>query len=516
MIAPLSGVVALMLAVAPTPARAQPRMAGMPDPAQMSGIPRPDPAVAAGTVTVRLIRGELRNRLPGVEVELVDQAKNEKRTEKTDAEGRATFAGLTGGVTYEARATVDSEALASQPIKLPQTPGVRVMLVFEKSAADQQKELGTPDGKGRVDLHLPPGVLVVQVVGDGGAPLKDIPVVVNHADKGTEKVDALPQKSTAEDGTVRFEGLTLGPGDGYLVSVSRDGAVYRSQPFRMVKDHGSQVSMQALKVSSDASKLTIAANSHLIIEMQDEMLEVIENLFVHNPLSTAVDPGRDGLRLPLSEGALSPQVFPNSPTQLTVDVSRGGPPELVWKGPLPPGDTQLSVAFVLKHTGSVSVRQATPLPFDALHVLVEKMPDLKLEGSGYESEDRKFNGRDLIVATAPAPKAGGYIEFSLSGLPHETTVLRYLAALLAMGVAIAFGALAMREKQDEGEKERRERLERRRQALLDQLLQQERAEAEGADPKADQKKSKRAGPGRQQLLAELEGIYRELDAPEKI
>src|SRR5207253_51030 len=86
---------ALALCAARVPAAAQP---GMPDPSAMSGIPRPDPKVPAGTVTVRLIRGTFANPLVDTDVELwtlpVPEAgdKPAPRTAKTEANGRATFA----------------------------------------------------------------------------------------------------------------------------------------------------------------------------------------------------------------------------------------------------------------------------------------------------------------------------------------------------------------------------------------------------------------------------------------
>jgi hypothetical protein len=364
------------------PALAQPMMGGggMPDPSQMSGIPRPDPKVPAGTITVRLIRGSFANPLAGVEAELVNTVSNDKRREKTDAAGRATFSGLPSG-TYEARAVVDGDALASQPIELSASPGIAVMLVFEKSAAEQQKELGKPDGKARVDQALPGGVLLIKVVDETGQPLPGLQVVANHADRGTEKVDALAQKTTGADGTARYEGLLTGAGDGYLVSVLRDGAAYRSKPFRLVQNHGSQLVMEARKISGDISRLSIGQGSHFIVQLQDEMVEVLENIFLHNPLEQALDPGLGGLRLPLAEGALSTQLLPNSSPSLSIDVSRADrPPEVVWKGPVPPGDTQVSVAFLLKHTDTLSFRQATPIGFDGLHVLAEKVGEIKMEG----------------------------------------------------------------------------------------------------------------------------------------
>ena len=73
------------------------------DPSKMSGIPRPDPQVPAGTITVRLIRGELSNRMVGIDVALVD-AGGKAVKQKTDDQGRATFAGLTAPGPYQAQA----------------------------------------------------------------------------------------------------------------------------------------------------------------------------------------------------------------------------------------------------------------------------------------------------------------------------------------------------------------------------------------------------------------------------
>src|SRR4051812_561725 len=101
----------------------------MVDPSKMSGIPRPDPKVPPKTVTVRLIRGELSNRIVGMDVGLTD-GKSPAIIQKTDAEGRATFSNLKGAGPYQAKATDGVEELASQPIELPDDMGVRVMLVF--------------------------------------------------------------------------------------------------------------------------------------------------------------------------------------------------------------------------------------------------------------------------------------------------------------------------------------------------------------------------------------------------
>jgi hypothetical protein len=106
----------------------------MPDPKQMSGIPRPDGQMTPGTVTVRLIRGDLSNNITGHPVEL--HVGDKVQTVKTDDQGRAEFTGLTPGATATAVAVVDGERLESQAFPIQAQGGIRLMLV----ATDKEKE----------------------------------------------------------------------------------------------------------------------------------------------------------------------------------------------------------------------------------------------------------------------------------------------------------------------------------------------------------------------------------------
>lgn len=101
----------------------------------MSGIPRPDPQIAAGTITVRVLRGAFDN--PALEhpvsLEVTDAAgtKTETLTGKTVNQGRATFDGLLPWVGGRAIAKVelDGETLRSAPIDIAGDIGAAVMLV---------------------------------------------------------------------------------------------------------------------------------------------------------------------------------------------------------------------------------------------------------------------------------------------------------------------------------------------------------------------------------------------------
>ena len=135
--------VLLVLASAAVPAAQQ-----MPDPKQISGVPLPVADVPVGTVTVRVIRGQLTNALPGQTVELM--AAGATKTAKTDDAGRAQFAGLAPGTRIKAAVVVDGERIESREFEVPAQTGVRLMLVAtdpnteKKAEEDRQLAQSTP------------------------------------------------------------------------------------------------------------------------------------------------------------------------------------------------------------------------------------------------------------------------------------------------------------------------------------------------------------------------------------
>jgi hypothetical protein len=106
----------------------------MPDPKTMSGIPRPVSDLAAGHVSVRVIRGQLSNNIQGQPVEM--HAGGKVDTVKTDENGRAEFSGIAPGTTAKAVTTVDGERLESQEFPWPADGGIRLMLVATPKGGD--------------------------------------------------------------------------------------------------------------------------------------------------------------------------------------------------------------------------------------------------------------------------------------------------------------------------------------------------------------------------------------------
>jgi len=113
--------------------------AQMPDPKAMSGVPLPVGDLPPGTVTARVIRGQLSNPVEGVIVELTGAG--DAKTAKTDNAGRATFTGLGPGARVKTRVAIDGQSIESQEFVVPSAGGVRVMLV----AADANAAKPAPE-----------------------------------------------------------------------------------------------------------------------------------------------------------------------------------------------------------------------------------------------------------------------------------------------------------------------------------------------------------------------------------
>ncbi|MEQ1909588.1 MAG: hypothetical protein ABMA15_12245 [Vicinamibacterales bacterium] len=117
-----AGLAVLSVAIVAPFAHAQ-----MPDAKQMSGIPRPVTDLPNGSVSVRVIRGDMTQNLANQPVEMHSGGK--VQTVNTDAEGRAQFDNLTPGSPVKFATVVDGERIESQEFPAQSPGGVRLLLV---------------------------------------------------------------------------------------------------------------------------------------------------------------------------------------------------------------------------------------------------------------------------------------------------------------------------------------------------------------------------------------------------
>jgi len=397
---------------------------------------------------------------------------------------------------------------------------VAVAVLFALAGPPARAQMPDPSamsGIPRPDGTVPAGKLVVRVIrGDFAHPMVGTEVVLDGpGGKKTGTVGA--------DGRASFEGLGAGGSEPYTVSATAGSETVSSQSIALPADVGVKV-MLVFKAdgsappppssasssaagaatgpaTTDASGLSISRKSHLILEIKDEGVEVIENLFIQNSGAGPVDPGAEGLVFPLAEGAQGAQVIGEATAGFTVAGSRA-----ILKGPIRTGETAMSFGQVLPLSGGVvELRQRLPVKLEQLVVISGDLPGMEVGGvAGLTTTPRELGGRKFLIINGPPVEAGGELHLTLSGLPHRSRTTAYLAVLAAAlvllwGLWAAFGPTASQPTDE------RVRLEAERKALLDELSALERNKAGTA--KAEAKHTRRAA----DLTDKLEQVMRELD-----
>jgi hypothetical protein len=378
----------------PAPARAQMGgaggMTGMPDARAMSGLPRVDSSMASGTVSVRLVRGQLSNLVVGELVEFIVNGKSQ--AVKTDATGHAVVTGLAQGAAVHVLATVDGERLDSQDFQVSPEGGIVLMLVATDKGASEQ------------------------------------------------------MAKAAVSGTV-----------------------------------------------------TIGGQSRIITQFEEEVFQVYYLFEIVNASQTPVKTGPLVFDLPpVAENAA---ILEGAGGTATVKGRR-----VTVAGPFAPGVTRVEFAYSMPPGERASIRQALPAAMGQVAVVVEKVgamvvasPQLTTIREGSEG------GKLFVLGMGPTLAAGSVLSIDISGIPYQPKWPRYVALALGL-LALATGVWgAARTGGRSAAAVAREQLEKRReQAFVELLRLSQRSRAAQSEPPD-------VAARRQELMADLERIYGELD-----
>ena len=151
----------------------------------MSGIPRPVTDLPDGSISVRLIRGQLSNNIASHPVEL-HFANGRVLKVNTDDAGRAQFDKVPAGETVKASADVDGEHLESQDFQAPGQGGIRLLLV----ATDKNAPKAAPEAPAvRGTVSFSDNSRIVFEPGDDDVAVYYILEIVNN---NTNPVDPTP------------------------------------------------------------------------------------------------------------------------------------------------------------------------------------------------------------------------------------------------------------------------------------------------------------------------------------
>ncbi len=229
---------------------ASPAMAGpaRPDPRQMSGIPRPDPQIPVGEITVRVLLGGFdAPALDGtVELELrsADGRLSALRSEEIGNQGRVHFRELEpfmGGQAV-ARVVLDGETIRSRQIDVLPQSGTAVMLVKGAAKGNSPAQEVSLPGIVFDFAKTPAGTLMVGVFdlktrkGLEGTEV-ELLVTTPDGEKSTRTT------KTAAAGQTTFEGLAELPAGSILQIQAQidEGEPHRSQRFPVDASKGQAV-----------------------------------------------------------------------------------------------------------------------------------------------------------------------------------------------------------------------------------------------------------------------------------
>ena len=250
----------LLLALAGGTALAQPMAA-------LKGTPLPASDLSPGTVSVRVVAGNVSSPVSGVAVTLT--VNGTPREARTDDEGRAFFKELPVGATVQAKIVDDEKKdVTSEQFQVPGDSGIKLMLSTRPieggmgGAPFAGGGGGMPDprkisGTARAAQEYPAGTYAVRLTYDDlqeKQPPAGVPValVAYKADKSVSLV-TVPTDST---GHAKFPDLDRTGATAYfaLALVPRGSSVDRlmAQPVTMAPQVGSTVMLSADKRTSTA------------------------------------------------------------------------------------------------------------------------------------------------------------------------------------------------------------------------------------------------------------------------
>jgi hypothetical protein len=481
----------------------------MPDPRQMSGIPRPDEAVKGGTVTVRVIHGDFSHPAPvGTPVHLVAVRADGSTTRTTQTvreDGRAEFSGLAPGgeVAYYAFALLGDDRLESDLIALPPMVGVRLMLVGRK--LDEQ---GVPVGE-PADDHLaedapapPAGQVDVGMRGREALPIELVEVPPAGQATPAPVATQTPQEDKAASFAIAtFTGVPVGPEHIYVARARQGGRSFQSRPFMLSSKAGARAQILAFG--------QVLLGVHIGGDLDDDRFRFEARFFLGNLTGIPYDPGKQGIDLPLPVGFAGARLADEAMAQRVKIVQGQG---LVWNGVVPPGQREVTVQWTQAvEDGVVDVDLPTPLGIFQGQLILEHLPGTTLvPPPGMQPKVRALDtGREFYVLSGLQTLPGGRLKVRLEGLPQHPRSqwwLRLAISLLvvalcgwAMWMAIRTPAVA-----SEPSSRRRE-LVILRDRLYDQLVNLEKQRA------ADRIAADRFHRERGQLVAKLALLHRELD-----
>jgi hypothetical protein len=328
------------------------------------------------------------------------------------------------------------------------------------------------------DPNLPRGTLLVELRDASNAPLPNADLTIGIIHQSVAKGESREHKAltTDEHGVARLDGLEIGSGIAYRVSVVRDAATFAAMPFQLSASRGEHVTLHVYEVTRDIQEAVVIMGGVLFCEVKDDRIQIEQLLHVENHGKTAWVPDDVVMKLPANFTALSAQQMMSDLGVDSVDKVGGR-----LKGTFAPGEHEVQFRWQIPYSGEKDVTFDVGLPPHTVHtrVMAGGSQGVKLVVTGFpdaqSTTDRQ--GGHLLVTEKQA-RPGDLLttlHIKLEGLPTPgygrvvATCLAGSGVLIGLGFAIGLGA--------KPEKKGREKSQRAR--LLAELLELEQAKVAG-------------------------------------
>ncbi len=372
---------------------------------------------------------------------------------------------------------------------------------FARAQPDPQQMSGIP----LPVSDLPSGAISVRVVrGQLSNNISDQPVELHQGDDVRTAL-------TDENGRAQFRGLSLGAS--VFVATTVDGQRLESQRFPVPRQGGVRLVLAAVapgtapavEVDTQPGTVTFGGESQFLVVLGEENVEVYYFLNVMNFADVPVMPSSP-LVFDMPPGALATTVLPDSTPLAIADG-----PQVTVRGPFQPGRTIVNTFYILPYSGGrLEISQRLPAELEELRIIAETIGEMELESPQVAIREEGTAGGDqtYVRGAGAGIPAGGTLTFTLTGLPHHSTMPRDIALVLA---ALVIGSGVWASASAAGHTAsgpRRQALQARRDRLFKDLVRielQHRSQKIGATRYTNR---------RQELVTLLELVYGQLEQEE--
>ena len=408
-----------------------------------------------GTVSVRLTRPSMTEPIAGVAVVASWTRAGGKQgtaTVKSGDDGRAIFANVPAGATFNAKAEVDGERLTTAEFVVPAEGGTRLLMMVGANAAGAMAEmtgqnphgvasgpkpLGVRVGKIEPRDGLPAGTVEIRVLTADGKPLAGVRVSLARASGGLQ----IKHADTDASGTARFAELEGGEDGHFAAVVERDGLRLGTPPFSLEAQRGSAGELRVPGRTSELSVLRVSANTRMMVEPHEDSIAFLQNLVVENTSDKIFDPGPRGLLIPLPDGFTGAEKLSGG---AEVELKEGA--GAILHGLLPPTDdpaaaAQIRVGCVLTthETPEVEIIQPMPLGMQGGVAMIPATPTVGISAPGIRPRpaERDDNGNELRMYDLDTVPAGQPLRLTVYGLPTRGQTGKWIAGVLVALLVVA-------------------------------------------------------------------------------